>query len=187
MPKRPAGLREGRMPWRDRFVARMSELQDARGWSDAGMAERVSRHYPMSAATIWKLKNAEPARGVTLDEALAIVSAFEFTGLEQFLATTTSAGIARDRLAAANERVIVYRQSFPTTDLLRDLRAASDALVSPDLYLKERETANLEAVSVRFRREVAELVEVVSAQAKKLGHAADEFDAQVQARKGQGR
>lgn len=175
------------MQWRDRFVARMSELQDARGWSDAGLAERVSRHYPMSAATIWKLRNAEPPRGVTLDEALAIVSAFEFTSLEQFLTTTTAAGIAMARLAAANEKVIVYRQSFPLTDLLRDLRVASEALVNDEIQLKEREAANLEAVSERLRREVAELVELVGAEAKRLSHKADDFDALVSARKGKGR
>lgn len=67
------------------FATRIAEEQEARGWSDAGLAKRASVFYPMSAATIWKIKRAQPPRRVDIDEADAIVRACGAANLEEFL------------------------------------------------------------------------------------------------------
>ncbi len=83
MPKRPAG---GQYVWRDRFVQRLTDEQTFLGWSDAGLAKRVSAYFPMSAATVWKIKMADPPRRIDLDEAMAISRAFGYDTVDEFLA-----------------------------------------------------------------------------------------------------
>lgn len=174
MPKRPA---EGHMTGRDQFVAQMRTLQEARGWSDAGLASRVSQHYPMSPSAVWKLKNATPARGLSLDEALAIAYAFEFDTLDQFLSTWTTASRVQDRITTAREQIIVYRQELPRADVLAQIREASDALdvaTANGQLLKDPEIANLQAGATRLRQETAELVDAVTAAASQVAaHLAD--------------
>ena len=82
--RRPA---EGSTAWRDKFVEQMRTLQEARGWSDASLAERISKHYPMSPAAVWKLKNATPKRGLLIDEATAIARAFGADSIDHFMST----------------------------------------------------------------------------------------------------
>ena len=184
MPKRPA---EGHTMWRDQFVAQMRTLQEARGWSDAGLADRVSKHYPMSPSAIWKLKNATPARGLSLDEALAITYAFGFTSMDQLLSTWTTAGRVQDRITTARERVIVYRQQLPLADVLAQIREASEALevaTTNGQRLKDAEVANLEAGTDRLQRETAELVGAVSEAARQIAAHLEHLEASIQANGG---
>lgn len=84
MPRRPAGIPAETLA--QRFARRVEEEAARRGMSDAGLAQRVSAHYPMSASTIWKIKNASPPRRVDIDEATAIaVGAFGYRSIEAFL------------------------------------------------------------------------------------------------------
>jgi hypothetical protein len=83
----------------------MREEQDVRGWSDASLAKRISRHYPMSAATVWKLKNANPSRGLSLDEAKAIATAFEYPSIDAMLESTTVASFVSERLVRAAQEI----------------------------------------------------------------------------------
>lgn len=184
MPKRPA---EGHMTGRDQFVAQMRVFQEARGWSDAGLADRISKHYPMSPSAVWKLKNAAPQRGLSLDEALAIVSAFGFNSIDQFLSTWTTASRAQDRIATAREQVIVYRQELPRMDVLARIREASGALESATLNgqrLKDAEIANLEAGAARLRQETADLVETVTLAAGQITAHIEDLEAAIRANAG---
>lgn len=84
MPRRPAGIPAETLA--QRFARRVEEEAERRGMSDAGLAKRASVHYPMTASTIWKIKNADPPRRVDIDEATAIaVGAFEYASIESFL------------------------------------------------------------------------------------------------------
>jgi len=183
MPKRPA---EGHTMWRDQFVAQMRTLQEARGWSDAGLADRVSKHYPMSPSAIWKLKNATPARGLSLDEALAITYAFGFTSMDQLLSTWTTAGRVQDRITTAREQLIVYRQALPLADVLAEIREAYEALevANGQQRLRDSERADLEAGTDRLQRETAELVGAVSEAARQIAAHLEHLEASIQANGG---
>ncbi len=184
MPKRPA---KGHTVWRDQFVDQMRRLQEARGMSDAGLAARVSQHYPMTSATVWKLKNATPARGLSLDEALAITYAFGFTSMDQFLNTWTTAGMAHDRVTLAREQIILYSQNIDSRDIVAKIREADDALVvatSNGQRLRAEELSNLEAGVARLRVETARLVEVVTAAADKIDAHAEHLEQTIRANQG---
>lgn len=84
MPKAPRGA----MPLRDQIVARMTEEQAVQRMSDMGLAQRITKFYPMSAATVWKLKNSDPPRGLSIDEATAIARALGSNSIEEFLHDT---------------------------------------------------------------------------------------------------
>lgn len=186
MPKRPA---EGNTTWRDQFVAQVRTLQEARGWSDAGLAERISKHYPMSPAAVWKLKNATPKRGLQLDEALAIVTAFGFISIDQFLNTWTTASMVGERLTSASEQIIVYRQELPRADLLARLREAHEVLevaTANGQRLKDAEVANLQAGAARLRRETAELVSEVNDAARQIEGNVEYLEAAIRQNVGSG-
>lgn len=167
MPKRPAGLPDGRMPWRDRFVERMTQWQDARGYSDAGLAERISTYHPMSAATVWKLKHAEPPRGVTLDEAMAIVAALGFDSVEQLLQSSTVAGVAEDRIQRAWDTLRDYIDAFPVSQIAADLKDARDALAEVEMQrpLKDDEVRSVAVLLAELRAEAERLAEVAQSRA----------------------
>ncbi len=181
MPKRPA---KGHTVWRDEFVEQMRRLQEARDLTDGALASRVSRHYPMTAATVWKLKNATPARGLSLDEALAITYAFGFTSMDQFLSTWTTAGLAQDRVTLAREQIIIYAQTIDTRDILAKMREADEALevaTGNGQRLKAEELSNLQAGVARLRVETVRLVEVVTAAADKIDTHAEHLEQTIQA------
>ncbi|MEI2718249.1 MAG: hypothetical protein V9E98_14880 [Candidatus Nanopelagicales bacterium] len=67
------------------FAERMAAEQKHRDWSDARLASRASEVYPISASTIWKIKYAKPRRRLDLDEADAIVQAFGYTDVREFV------------------------------------------------------------------------------------------------------
>lgn len=184
MPKRPA---EGHATGRDRFVEQLRILQEARGWSDASLAKRISDHYPMSPSAVWKLKNATPARGLSLDEALAITYAFGFTSMDQFLSTWTTASRAQERIAAAQEQVIVYRQELPRWEVITKIREADETLTvatANGQRLREAEIANLKAGVARLQRETAELVDTVTAAASQIGANLAVLESSIQANGG---
>lgn len=161
MPKRPA---QGHTNWRDQFVEQMRVLQDARGMSDAALAHRISEHYPMSPSAVWKLKHGRPVRGLMLDEAMAIVYAFGFSAMDQFLSTYTTAARAQERIAAAREAIIIYRQELPVRDVLGAIREASDGLelaTGNGQKLKDAEIANLRAGAARVQQEADDMLEAV--------------------------
>jgi len=86
MPRRSKNPPEDRDHWRDLFVSRLVEEQERRGFSDAQVAYKAAVYVPMAASTVWKIKNAEPARRIDLDEARAIMLAFDFSSFDEFLA-----------------------------------------------------------------------------------------------------
>lgn len=80
MPKRPERSADASLAIR--FRTRLAEEQAQQGMSDAGLAKRVTDlGCPMTAATIWKIKSAQPPRKVDLDEAHAIASALGYGSL----------------------------------------------------------------------------------------------------------
>lgn len=83
MPRRPSNLPEVTMQgrFRDRLIEEMERL----GYTDAGLAHRASEYYPVTANTIWKIRNSEPARRIDLDEGMAISRALGHGDLESFL------------------------------------------------------------------------------------------------------
>lgn len=84
MPRQPRGYREhGSI--REQFVQRMTDEQARQGLSDAALAKLVSEHYPMSSATIWKIKKFEPPKRVDLDENHAIALALGFDNFQDLL------------------------------------------------------------------------------------------------------
>lgn len=84
MPRRPSGIPKETVQLQ--FAHRVAEEAKRRGWSDASLAARAARNYPMTATTIWKIKNADPPRRVDLDEATAIaLGAFGYETIEAFL------------------------------------------------------------------------------------------------------
>lgn len=169
MPKRPSALPSGRMQWRDRFVERIREEQEQRNMPDAGLAKRVSEHYPMSPATVWKLKNAEPARGVSLDEAMAIAQAFGYSTVDEMLASSL-AGEVFPRLERADS---LLRESGRSSgeawgevlNLLHAIRLAVEARKTVDrsnAYLAQFRLDNLLVVlwsEQKATRERAEYLE----------------------------
>lgn len=165
MPKRPAGLPEGRMPWRDRFVERMTQWQEARGYSDAGLAGRVSKFHPMSAATVWKLKHADPPRGLTIDEAMAIVAALGFDSVEQLLQSSTVAGVAEDRIQRTWDRLRNYASEFPAAEIDADLQDARNALAGADQSLKDDEARGLALLLAEVRAEAERFTEMAQSRA----------------------
>ncbi len=85
MPRRAQNPPEDRDHWRDLFVARIKEEQERRGLSDAQVAYKAAVYVPMTSSTIWKIKNAVPSRRIDLDEARALMLAFEFDSFDDFL------------------------------------------------------------------------------------------------------
>ncbi len=85
MPRRAQNQPEDRDHWRDLFVARIAEEQERRGLSDAQVAYKAAVYVPMTPSTIWKIKNAVPSRRIDLDEARAIMLAFDFNSFDEFL------------------------------------------------------------------------------------------------------
>ncbi len=100
MPRR-SQLPGAGTPMRDQLVFRMREEQHVRGWSDASLAKRISEHYPMSAATVWKLKNSNPSRGLSLDEAKAIATTFGYSSIDAMLESTAAASWVSEKLVRA--------------------------------------------------------------------------------------
>ncbi len=185
MPKRPT---DGHMTGRDQFVAQMRTLQEARGWSDAGLAERISKHYPMSPSAVWKLNNATPVLGLSLDEALAITHAFDFRSIDQFLSASTAASLAARAVGLAREDVIVYGQQFPLADILANLREAREAVgnaTDNGQKLKGPEIANLEAGAALVQRETAELVEWVNEAVSRINRHVADLEATISANGGE--
>lgn len=158
------------MPWRDRFVERMTQWQGARGYSDAGLAERISEYHPMSAATVWKLKNADPPRGVTLDEAMAISAALGFESIEQLLQSSTVAGVVEDRIVRALDRVRNYAAGFPVTKIDADLNTAREALAYAEAPLTDDEERGLLALLGELQTETEELVKIAQSRANGVRH-----------------
>lgn len=97
MPRR-SQLPGAETTMRDQLVFRMREEQKVRGWSDASLAKRISEYYPMSPATVWKLKNANPSRGLSLDEAKAISMAFKYSSIDAMLESTALASWVSEKL-----------------------------------------------------------------------------------------
>jgi hypothetical protein len=70
------------------FRERMITEMDRRGLTDAGLAQKASKYHPMTANTIWKIRNADPPRRIDIDEAQAILRALEYENLESLLDAT---------------------------------------------------------------------------------------------------
>lgn len=69
-----------------RFRERLAQEQQRLGYSDAGLAKRVSAlGLKMTGATIWKIKVGEPPRKVDLDEAHALARALGYESAQQML------------------------------------------------------------------------------------------------------
>jgi len=119
-----------------RFAQRVEEEATRRGWSDASLAQRISEHrddcvegchhYPMSASTVWKIKNSDPPRRVDLDEANAIArGAFGYDSIEEFLDDSpllVLRMISRDLVEDVTlVTVLVERIESQLTDLEKEL------------------------------------------------------------------
>lgn len=63
-------------PLSDAFRQRMTEEQESRGYTDAGLAARASEYYPVAANTIWQIKKR--GRRVDIDEGEAIARALGY-------------------------------------------------------------------------------------------------------------
>ena len=85
MPRRSQKAPDDRDQWRDLFVSRLTEDQQREGWSDSQVAYQASVYVPMTGATIWKMKNSEPARRIDIDEARAVMLAFGYESFDEFL------------------------------------------------------------------------------------------------------
>lgn len=67
------------------LARRIASERESRGWSHAGLAERVSRAgCPIQASAIWKIENGKPRRRITVDELLAFAEVFG-TKIEELL------------------------------------------------------------------------------------------------------
>lgn len=162
---------------RDQLIFRMMEEQHVRGWSDASLAKRISKHYPMSAATVWKLKNANPSRGLSLDEARAIATTFDYSSIDDMLESTATASwvseklvraakLIQECLAAQNEvyqqaaQTLVECQNFTADKPITmadatDIQSVLDYLVSaPDKLSAELDAsrANLQTQVEKYRK-----------------------------------
>lgn len=59
------------------LARRVAYERDLRGWSHAGLAERLTRAgCPIQASAIWKIENGQPRRRITVDEMLAFAEVF---------------------------------------------------------------------------------------------------------------
>ena len=75
MPRRsPATEMTVQAAFRERMITEM----DRRDLTDAGLAQKASKYHPMTANTIWKIRNAEPPRRIDIDEAQAISRALDY-------------------------------------------------------------------------------------------------------------
>lgn len=115
MPRRPKALDGRQLPLRDRLVKRLREEQASRGWSDATLSAEISKHYPMSPTTVWKLKNAEPPRGVLFDEADAIAAAFDFDTVYEMLEANGAVGAVLRDLRATSTYIATQDEGFLET------------------------------------------------------------------------
>lgn len=115
MPKRPKALDGRQLPLRDRLVERLREEQANRGWSDARLSAEISKHYPMSSTTVWKLKNAEPPRGVLFDEADAIAAAFDFDTVYEMLEANGAVGAVLKQLRETSNYLASQDEGFLDT------------------------------------------------------------------------
>lgn len=118
MPRRSKALDGRQLPLRDRLVRRLREEQANRGWSDATLSAEISKHYPMSPTTVWKLKNAEPPRGVLFDEADAIAAAFDFDTVYEMLEANGAVGAVLKELRETTNYIALQDEGF--LDAYRD-------------------------------------------------------------------
>jgi hypothetical protein len=81
MPRRPARP----TAWQENFRLSLIREQQRQGMTDAGLAERASQFYPISASAVWKIKNATPPRKVDLDEAMALSRVLGFQSIDEFV------------------------------------------------------------------------------------------------------
>lgn len=132
----------GPMPLRDQIVVRMTEEQSVQGMSDQGLASRISEYYPMSATTVWKLKNSTPPRGVSLDEAHAIARAFGFESIERFLDSTSATNALLTRLDRAADFFSLIAQRQPLEDFYKILGECILILEGDEELLKKQGLPN---------------------------------------------
>ena len=129
------------MPLRDHLVFRLRQEQEARGWSDAQMAAEISKYYPMNAAAVWKLKNADPPRGVSLDEAQALAIALGFDSIDALLqangvASTVFGKLQWEIKLIGDHKPAAYETFRDADDTLLECRSLVDQTALPPADVK---------------------------------------------------
>ena len=122
----------------DNLAERVRLEREARGWSTATMAERMTQAgYPMNQSAIWRIESAEPRRRINLDEAIGFAQVFSIP-LDNLLGPPNLAMHARVKELIEN---ISQRQ--------REYRRASAAFIAArdefDAYLDQHPEVRDEA------------------------------------------
>lgn len=128
-----------RQTFQDVFAKRMEEEQRAQGMSDAGLAQRASVHYPISANQIWQIKHRTPRRKIDIDEALAITQALGLRQIEDLVYDAPMTAFVR------------YMDSVP----MPTQREVADRIQEIEGYMDELEIRGLR-VAVADRRDDTE-------------------------------
>lgn len=163
MPRRRKDLPD--ISLRSTFVARMTEEQQLRGWSDAGLAARASKLYPVGASTIWKMKNADPPRRVDLDEADAIGQAFGFTDAMEFVKSSRRDQFLRSLTFITRSLETIKNTHRGLTEMMESVTSITDSLAAVGGFPPDEEIRGLVAYVVgqveRSREEYARITEEV--------------------------
>lgn len=72
------GERRQRLEGEENVARRIKMEREARGWSTATLAERLTdAGYPLNQSAVWRIESGEPRRRVNLDEAIGFAKVFD--------------------------------------------------------------------------------------------------------------
>ncbi|MEV7776813.1 helix-turn-helix transcriptional regulator [Kitasatospora sp. NPDC088351] len=69
-----------RLEGEENVARRIKMEREARGWSTATLAERLTEAgYPLNQSAVWRIESGEPRRRVNLDEAIGFAKVFDIS------------------------------------------------------------------------------------------------------------
>ncbi|MFD0410444.1 helix-turn-helix domain-containing protein [Kitasatospora sp. NPDC127116] len=69
-----------RLEGEENVAQRIKMEREARGWSTATLAERLTEAgYPLNQSAVWRIESGEPRRRVNLDEAIGFAKVFDIS------------------------------------------------------------------------------------------------------------
>ncbi|MFI9360355.1 helix-turn-helix domain-containing protein [Kitasatospora sp. NPDC053057] len=72
--------RRQRLEGEENVARRIKMEREARGWSTATLAERLTEAgYPLNQSAVWRIESGEPRRRVNLDEAIGFAKVFDIS------------------------------------------------------------------------------------------------------------
>jgi transcriptional regulator with XRE-family HTH domain len=108
----------------DHLAQRIAAERDARGWTNDGLAKRMTdAGCPMTGSAIFKIEKAEPRRRIVVDELVTFAKVFAIPLEELLLAPEVAASREATRL------VLQWNEAAKAADpLIEAQNAAADAI-----------------------------------------------------------